>query len=418
MAAAKEKVLLAYSGGLDTSTILLWLMEKGYEVLAFIANVGQREDFEAVEKKALKIGATKFFCEDLCEEFVTEFIFDGIRANAVYDGRYLMGTSYARPCISRKLVEVARREGCKYISHGATGKGNDAVRFELSCYACDPDIQVIAPWREPEFLERFKGRPDLLEYAKKNGIEVSATPSSPYSEDENLFHISHESGILEDPATECPESVYNMVKSPMEAAEKPEIIDVHFKDGVPVKVVNKTDGTEKVGALALFLYLNELGSKHGIGRLDMVENRFIGVKSRGIYENPGAFILRECHMDIEGIAMDREVLRLRDMLAVRFSELVYNGFWFSPEMDFIRAALYQSQEAIDGRVTARLYRGTVFPLSRESPSSLYDKDLVSFDIEGGFCPPDQGGFIRINAIRLKAHHHIMKKRNAENAAQK
>jgi argininosuccinate synthase len=402
---------LAYSGGLDTSTILVWLIEQGYEVYAYIADVGQKEDYAAVEAKALKLGAKKFFCEDLKNEFVTEFIWTWLKSNATYDGRYLLGTALARPCIARRQALIAEREGCDFVSHGATGKGNDQVRFELGVYACAPQIKVLAPWREKSFLERFKGRPDLLEYAKANGIEVSATPSSPYSEDENLFHVSHESGILEDPDVPAPESVYSWTASPEEAAKlKPELLDIEFRDGVPVRVANKQDGTEKTDPVELFAYLNEVGGRHGIGRLDMVENRFIGVKSRGIYENPAASILLEAHRDIEGVAMDREVLRLRDMLAVKFAEFVYNGFWFSPEMEFLLAALNKASDAIDGVVTVRLFAGVVYPIARASPTSLYDKDLVSFDVEGGFVPNESTGFIKINSIRLKAHHYIMQQR--------
>lgn len=315
---------------------------------------------------------------------------------------------------ARRQAEIAIREGCQLVAHGATGKGNDQVRFELGVYAIAPELKVLAPWREDSFLARFKGRPDLLEYAKANGIPVSATPSAPYSEDENMFHISHESGILEDPEAAAPESVYSWTVSPQLASKlEPERIEIEFKNGVPVRVTNLADQTVKSDSVELFLYLNELGKKHGIGRLDMVENRFIGVKSRGIYENPAASILLQAHMDLEGIAMDREVLRLRNLLAVRFSECVYNGFWFSPEMEFLIAAFNKAQEGVDGVVTLQLYAGVPFPVSRSSPNSLYDKDLVSFDVEGGFVPGHSTGFININAIRLKAHHYIKKKRVAQ-----
>lgn len=402
-------MVLAYSGGLDTSCILKWLIDEGHEVVAFIANVGQDEDFEEARRKAEAIGACRVYVEDLRREFVTDFIFPAIKANAIYEGRYLLGTSLARPCIARRHIEIARREDCHLVSHGSTGKGNDQVRFELTFYALAPDIQVIAPWRTPEFLARFKGRPDLLAYAAEKGIPVTATTAKPYSMDDNLYHISYESGILEDPSHSPTEDMFRWTKSLSEAASEPEDIAIHFKDGVPVKLVNLTRDTTLEEPLELFIALNELGSRHGIGRIDIVENRFIGIKSRGVYETPGGTILREAHMDIEGIAMDREVMRLRDMLSPKFAELVYNGFWFSPEMDFLMAAIEKSQEVIDGVVRMRLFRGRAMVIGRESHSSLYDRDLVSMDIEGGFNPLDSEGFIKINSIRLKAHHAIMQK---------
>jgi len=405
----KEKIVLAYSGGLDTSCILKWLVEKGYDVIAYVADVGQEADFEKVKEKALKTGASKVYVEDLKEEFVTEFIFPAIKANAVYEGRYLLGTSLARPLIAKKQIEIAHMEKAKYVSHGATGKGNDQVRFELTYYALDPKIKVISPWKTEEFLKQFKGRTDLINYAKEKGIPIDATHKKPYSEDDNLMHISHEAGILEDPNHAPEEHVFSKTVSPKNAPDKETKIEIHFKDGLPIKVVNLEDGTVKEKPLELFQYLNKLGSENGIGRVDMVENRFIGIKSRGIYENPGATILHDAHVDIEAIAMDREVMRLRDMLSPKFAELVYNGFWFSPEMDFLSAAINKSQEVIDGVVTIALYKGNVTILGRASPSSLYDKELSSMDIEGGFNQMDSSGFIKINAIRLMAHRAIIDK---------
>jgi argininosuccinate synthase len=404
----KGKVVLAYSGGLDTSCILKWLIDQGHEVVAYIANVGQDEDFEEAGRKATAIGASKVYVEDLRRQFVTDFIFPAIKANAIYEGRYLLGTSLARPCIARRHVEIARAEGCNAVSHGSTGKGNDQVRFELAFYALAPDLKVIAPWRNAEFLARFKGRPDLLAYAQEQGIPVTATTAKPYSMDDNLYHISYESGILEDPKRSPSEDMFRWTKSIENASPTPEDIAITFKDGVPVKL--ESGDRTWTDPLELFLALNEMGSRHGIGRIDIVENRFVGIKSRGVYETPGGTILREAHMDIEGIAMDREVMRLRDSLSPKFSELIYNGFWFSPEMDFLMAALDKSQEAIDGVVYLRLFRGRAMVIGRESPSSLYDRDLVSMDIEGGFNPLDSEGFIKINAIRLKAHHAIMARR--------
>ena len=406
---AKGKVVLAYSGGLDTSIILKWLLEEGYEVFAYIANIGQEEDFEAAEQKALKIGATRVFIEDLRKEFVTDFIYPVYKANTLYEGRYLLGTAIARPLISKRQIEIAEEVGAEYVSHGATGKGNDQVRFELAYYALNPQIKVIAPWKDKDFLEAFKGRTDLLEYAEKHGIPTKQSASKPYSEDDNLLHISHEAGVLEDPGHEPDESIYSRTVSPEEAPDTPTKITVEFKDGIPVKVTNLDDGTVKTDALELFEYLNKVGSENGIGRLDMVENRFVGIKSRGVYETPGGAILHEAHKDIEGIAMDREVMRLRDMLAAKFAELVYNGFWFSPEMDFLMSAIDKSQELIDGEVTLKLYKGVAYPVARTSPSSLYDQDLASMDIEGGYNQEDAEGFIKINAIRLMAHRNIVHK---------
>ncbi|MCP3873742.1 MAG: argininosuccinate synthase [Desulfobacteraceae bacterium] len=408
---SKGKVVLAYSGGLDTSIILKWLLEQGYEVFAYMANIGQQEDFEAAEQKALKIGASKVFIEDMRKEFVTDYIFPVYKANAIYEGRYLLGTAIARPIISKKQIQIAEQVGAQFVSHGATGKGNDQVRFELSYYALNPKIKVIAPWKNRDFLNAFKGRTDLLEYAEKHGIPTKQTASKPYSEDDNLLHISHEAGVLEDPGHECEENIYSHTVSPEKAPEKPTKIKLEFKDGIPVKVTNLEDGTIKTDALELFEYLNEMGRQNGIGRLDMVENRFVGIKSRGVYETPGGTILHEAHKDIEGIAMDREVMRLRDMLSAKFSELVYNGFWFSPEMDFLMVAIDKSQEVIDGEVTLKLYKGVAYPVARTSPSSLYDQDLSSMDIAGGYNQEDAEGFIKINAIRLMAHKNIIDKKN-------
>ncbi|MEW6722163.1 MAG: argininosuccinate synthase [Candidatus Micrarchaeota archaeon] len=402
-----KKVVLAYSGGLDTSCILKWLVERGYEVVAYIADVGQQEDFAAAKEKALKVGASKVYVEDLKKEFVTDFIFPAIKANAIYEGRYLLGTSLARPLIAKGQMEVAAKENAEYVSHGATGKGNDQVRFELTYFALNPKIKVISPWKDPEFLARFKGRTDLINYAKEKGIPIKATHQKPYSTDANLMHISYESGVLEDPAAAPPEDIFEWTKSPKDAPDRETVLEIHFRDGIPVKVVNAGDRTEKTDPLELFIYLNELGAQNGVGRIDIVENRFVGIKSRGVYETPAATILRAAHMDIEAVAMDREVMRLRDMLEPKFSELVYNGFWFSPEMDFLMAAINKSQEVIDGVVRLSLYKGNITIKGRESPSSLYDKELSSMNIEGGFDQTDSVGFIKINAIRLMAHHAIM-----------
>jgi argininosuccinate synthase len=403
----KEKVVLAYSGGLDTSVILKWLIEKGYEVIAFVADVGQAEDFEECRNKALMLGASKVIVADLKREFVTDYVFKAVKANAVYEDRYLLGTALARPLIARKQVETAQAEGAGAVAHGATGKGNDQVRFELCYYSLVPNIKVIAPWKDPEFLETFKGRTDLLKYAAEKNIPVKASISKPYSEDENLMHISHEAGILEDPMFAMHKSMLVKMAMPQDAPDTETRLVITFKDGVPVKVLNKDDGTVKEDPYDLFVYLNKVGGENGVGLLDMVENRFVGIKSRGVYETPGATILYAAHRDIEGIAMDREVMRLRNMLTPKFSELIYYGFWFSPEMDFLMAAIDKSQEVIDGCVHLCLYKGNILIEGRESPSSLYNKDLSSMDIEGGFDQTDSRGFIKINAMRLMAHRAII-----------
>lgn len=405
----KEKIVLAYSGGLDTSVILKWLIDKGYDVIAYIADVGQDEDFAAAEKKALQIGASKVYVENLKREFVTDYIFPAIKANAIYENRYLLGTSLARPLIAKRQIEIAEQEKAEYVSHGATGKGNDQVRFELTYYALNPKIKVFSPWKNEEFLKEFTGRTDMLNYAEEKKIPVKASLKKPYSEDDNLMHISHEAGILEDPAYKPEKDIFSKVILPQNAPDKETKINIHFKDGNPVKVVNPDENIELTDPLELFVYLNEVGSKNGIGLLDMVENRFVGIKSRGVYETPGATILFHAHMDIEGIAMDREVMRLKYMLSPKFSEIVYNGFWFSPEMEFLMAAINKSQELIDGVVYLTLYKGNILVDGRESPSSLYDKSLSSMDIEGGFNQKDSEGFIKINAIRLMAHRAITKR---------
>lgn len=407
---SKPKVVLAYSGGLDTSVILRWLANKGYEVICYVGNIGQQEDFDAVREKAVQSGASQVFVEDLREEFVTEFIFSALLGNAVYEGRYLLGTSLARPCLARRQIEIAEKVGAGYVAHGSTGKGNDQVRFELAYYALKPDIQVIAPWRDPEFLGQFSGRTDLLDYAEEHGIPVTATRRKPYSEDENLMHISHEAGILEDPLLRPEENVFTRTVSPKAAPDQETIVEVHFRDGLPVRVVNEAEGVVKRDPLELYMYLNRVAGENGVGRVDLVENRFIGIKSRGIYETPAATVLWLAHRDLEGLAMDKEVMHLRDLLIPKFAELIYNGFWFSPEMDFILAAFQKAQESITGRVVLSLYKGNVEVIGRESPTSLYDPDISSMDKEGGFDATDSTGFININAIRLKAHHLVLRQR--------
>lgn len=368
-----------------------------------MANIGQEEDFEAAREKALKIGATAVYIEDIRRDFVNTTIFPAIQANCLYEGVYLLGTSLARPVIAAKQMEIAKREGCQFVSHGCTGKGNDQVRFELAFYAIDPKIQVIAPWRVPEFYNRFQGRSDLLAYAAEKGIPVQQTAAKPWSTDENLYHISYEAGILEDPNVTPPVDMWKLTTNPEKAPDTPEHLAITFKAGIPVKVENLGDGHVETDPLDLFLYLNHLGRKHGVGRVDIVENRFIGIKSRGCYETPGGTILRAAHVDLEGLAMDREARRLRDSLGVRLSEILYNGYWFTAEREIIQAAVTESQKYIDGTVRVKLYKGSVTMEGRTSPNSLYDQDLSSMDIAGGFHPLDSEGFIKIQSIRLKAY---------------
>jgi argininosuccinate synthase len=405
-----KKVVLAYSGGLDTSVILKWLINKNYEVICFVGNVGQQEDFAAIEKKAFQTGASAVHTVDLRKSFVTNFIFPALQGNALYEGRYLLGTALARPILAEAQIKIATKVGAIAVSHGSTGKGNDQVRFELTYYALNPEIKVISPWKDPEFLNQFKGRQDLLDYAEQWDIPVTASKKRPFSEDENLMHISHEAGVLEDPTYRPEESVFSRTKALDKAPDNESLVEITFSNGLPVQVVNQNDGTTKTDPLEQFIYLNELGSKHSVGRLDMVENRFIGIKSRGVYETPAGTILWIAHRDLEGIAMDKEVMHLRDMLIPKFSELIYNGFWFSPEMEFIMSAFKKSQEAIDGKVLLSLIKGNAIPVNRHSPTSLYDQDFSSMEVEGGFDALDSKGFINIHSIRLKAHNLVLREK--------
>ena len=404
------KVVLAYSGGLDTACILKTLIDRGHEVVAYIADVGQKEDFGDIAERARKTGASDVFVEDLRREFVTNFIFPSIAGNAVYENRYLLGTALARPVIAKRQVEIALEVGAAAVAHGATGKGNDQVRFELAFAALAPRLGVIAPWKEREFLERFQGRTDLLAFAREHAIPVEATAEKPFSSDENLMHRSYEAGVLEDPDTSPAEDMFKLTRSPREAPESSTQLAISFKDAIPIKVENIDNGTVHTEPVELFEYLNQEGGIAGIGRIDMVENRCVGIKSRGVYETPGGSILHHALRDLEGMAMDREVLRLRDMLSPRFAELIYNGFWFSPEMDFVRVAFQQSEKLIDGRVHVELYKGNVVSKGRRSSTSLYDQELSSMDMAGGYDQEDARGFIRINALRLRAHKLILRKK--------
>jgi argininosuccinate synthase len=405
----KPKLVLAYSGGLDTSVILKWLSEKGYDVICFCANVGQHgEDFTAVRAKALSCGAIECICTDLREEFVAGYVFESIKSNALYEGRYLLGTSIARPCISKEQVRIARQFGAKFVAHGATGKGNDQVRFEMCAQALAPDITTIAPWRDPEFLESFKGRTDLLNYCAKHGIPVDAKPKANYSVDENLYHTSYESGMLEDPTVGPDESMFKMTVSPQNAPDAKESISVEFKAGVPVSITNHTNPAKHTNPLDIFLYANEVAGRNGIGRIDIVENRFVGIKSRGVYETPGGTLLREAHLDIEGLTLDREVKRLTELMGLEFSQFCYQGFWFAPEMELIRNSINFAQKDVDGTVNMELYKGNITVTGRSSPKTLYSADLASMDIDDAgegfdYNPKDSQGFIRINSVRLKMY---------------
>lgn len=409
MSETKPKVVLAYSGGLDTSVILKWLCEKGYDVVAFCANVGQfEEDFSAIQAKAISVGASKCVITDLRKDFVDNYVFEAVKANGIYESRYLLGTSIARPCISKEMIRIAEEEGAQFIAHGATGKGNDQVRFEMCAQALSPTIGAIAPWRDPEFIESFKGRKDLLAYCTKHGIPVDAKPKANYSIDENLYHTSYESGQLEDAACGPDESMFKMTTSPKDAPEEAETVFIEFKNGIPTKITNKGDGTEITDSLELFLYCNKIAGKHGVGRIDIVENRFVGIKSRGVYETPGGTLLRQAHLDLEGICMDREVKRITEGLASEFARLCYNGFWFAPEMDLIRNSIDFGQRDVEGVVEIELYKGNITIRGRSSPKALYNADLASMDIEGGgeafdYNPADSQGFIRINSVRLKTY---------------
>ena len=393
---SKEKIILAYSGGLDTSVILKWLSNKGFDVIAYVADVGQDEDFKAIEEKAYATGASKVYIEDLKKPLVTDYIFPALKANTIYEGTYMLGTSLARPIIAKRHIEIAKKEGTKYVAHGATGKGNDQVRFEFGYYMNMSDVKIISPWKDAEWLSQ-------LAYAEKYGIPVKASLKKPYSEDENLIHISHEAGILEDPSKRCPEDVYSITVSPKAAPEEETLLEIEFEAGVPVCVKNLGTGESVSDPLEMILYLNRMGHDNGIGRVDMVENRFIGIKSRGVYETPGCEILWKAHHNLEGLCMDKEAMHLRDMLSPKYAELIYNGYWGAPEFDMLTALFDESQKYVTGKATVALYKGNVINAGITSPLSLYNEDLGSMDKAGGYHPLDCKGFININAIRLMAN---------------
>ncbi len=388
-----NKIVLAYSGGLDTSVILKWLSEE-YEcpIIAYSADIGQEEDWEAVKKKGLATGAEKVIVSDMKEEFVKDYIFPAFRANAIYEGSYLLGTSLARPIIAKEQVRIAQQEGADAVSHGATGKGNDQVRFELGYIGLDPKLKIIAPWRTWDLNSRAK----LVAFAEQHSIPIPVTKEKPYSSDENLLHISFEGGILENPWNEPDEAMFKLTVSPENAPDKPTYIEIEFANGDPVAI----DG-EKMDPFTLFSKLNKLGGANGIGRLDMVENRFVGMKSRGVYETPGGTILRAAHRDLETITLDREVMRIRDSLIPQYAQLVYNGFWFSPERELLQTTMDASQKNVNGVVRLKLYKGNCIPVGRKSDQSLYQESFATFEEDVVYNQGDATGFIRLNGLRLK-----------------
>jgi argininosuccinate synthase len=405
------KIVLAYSGGLDTSVILRWLKENYQaEIIAFCADIGQEEELAGLDKKALSTGASKCIIDDLREEFARDFIFPMMQAGAIYEGQYFLGTSIARPLIAKRMVEIARAEKADAIAHGATGKGNDQVRFELTAAALAPELQVIAPWREERFREEFPGRAEMIAYAAAHKIPVEASAAKPYSMDRNLLHISFESGMLEDPWFDASSAeardMYKLSVAPEDAPDEAEYVELEFRDGDCVAVNGKT-----LSPLGVMQTLNKLGGKHGIGRVDLVENRFVGMKSRGVYETPGGALLHFAHRQMESLTMDREVMHLRDSLVPKYSTLVYNGFWFAPERRALQALVTESQRDVTGVVRLKLYKGNIIAAGRKSPKSLYDPQVAT--MEGGgadaYDQSDATGFIRLNALRLKARAAVSDK---------
>ncbi len=387
-----NKVVLAYSGGLDTSVILKWLIENyKCEVVTFSADIGQDDEMGQVRENAEKTGASKIYIDDLKEEFVKDYVFPAFRANAIYEGQYLLGTSIARPLIAKRQMEIAAIEAADGVSHGATGKGNDQVRFELGYLAINPHIKIIAPWREWD----LNSRTALMDFAKQHGISVPTTHKKPYSTDGNLLHKSYEGGVLEDPWANAPDDIYTLSVSPAEAPDQPEVIDIDFVKGDPVSI-----NGEALSPANLLTSLNRYGGKHGIGRVDIVENRFVGMKSRGVYETPGGTILRAAHMAVESITLDREVMHLRDAMIPKYAELIYNGFWFSPEMQLLQNMIDDTQKPVSGTARLELYKGNCQVLGRKSDRSLYREDFATFEDDDVYSQKDAEGFIRLNALRL------------------
>lgn len=404
---SKEKLVLAYSGGLDTSVLVHWMDAQGYDVIALCLDLGQKvEDLEEIREKGLKAGASKVIIRNVEEEFVKDFVNPSIQWNAIYEGTYLLGTSLARPLISKIQIEVAAEEGATAVGHGATGKGNDQVRFELAYYALNPDIKVVAPWKMPEFYERYPGRNELLAYAEEAGIPVKATKSQPWSSDENLMHISFESGMLEDPWQAPRQDMFELSNSPQDAPDETEELLIDFEAGVAVAI-----NGEKFSPAQLLTRLNEIGGKHGIGRIDMVESRFVGMKSRGVYETPGGTILHIAHRAMESITVDRDVINLKDSLTTRFSTLLYNGFWYSPEMQVLLNMGKDTQTHVTGQVRLELYKGNCMVTGRRSPYTLYSEEIATMEADdGAYDPQDALGFIKLHALPLKVNHRVAQKK--------
>ncbi len=396
-----KKVVLAYSGGLDTSIIIQWLKENYQcEVIAFVADLGQGEEVEPVREKAIKTGASKVYVEDLKEEFARDFIFPMLRANALYEGQYLLGTSIARPLIAKKQIEILQKENAEAVSHGATGKGNDQVRFELTYYAFQPNVKIIAPWRE----WTFKSRTDLIDYAEKHGIPVPVSKAKPYSSDRNLLHISFEGGILEDPWSEPPEDMFLLTKSPEKAPDKATYIEIEYEKGNPVAI-----NGERLAPYPLLTKLNLIAGENGIGRVDLVENRFVGMKSRGVYETPGGTVLHAAHRAIESITMDREVLKIRDSLIPQYATMVYNGFWYAPERELLQNMIDDTQQKVSGVARLKLYKGNCTTVGRKSAHSLFSEEFATFEKDSVYNQKDAEGFIRLNALRLRIRSLLQKK---------
>ena len=399
------KIVLAYSGGLDTSVLLSWIKETyDAEMIAFCADIGQEEELKGLDKKARKTGASKIYIDDLTEEFARDFIFPMIQAGAIYENQYFLGTSIARPLIAKRMIEIARKEKADAVGHGATGKGNDQVRFELTAYALEPNIKVIAPWREERFRKQFPGRAEMIAYCAAKGIPVEASAKKPYSMDRNLLHISFESGILEDPWMEPPKDMFKLSVSPEDAPNRSEYVTLDFVRGICVAVNGK-----RLSPANVMRTLNKLGGKHGVGRVDLVENRFVGMKSRGVYETPGGAILHSAHRQMETLTMDREVMHLRDSLIPRYSELVYYGFWFSPERLALQALVTESQQNVTGTVRLKLYKGNIMTVGRKSALSLYRPDIATMESgESIYNQDDATGFIKLNALRLRVKAMVEK----------
>lgn len=395
-----KKVVLAYSGGLDTSVILRWLIDTYQcEVIAFCADLGQGEELTPVEEKAKRVGASKIYIEDLREEFVQDFVFPMLRANAFYEGGYLLGTSIARPLIAKRQIEIARQENADAVSHGATGKGNDQVRFELTYYALQPNIHIIAPWRTWD----KQSRSDLIAYAEQHGIPIPVTKEKPYSTDRNLLHISYEGGILEDPWLEPYSDMFMLSVSPEQAPDKAEYVEIDYEAGNPVAI-----NGERLSPAALLAKANELGGKHGVGRVDLVENRYVGMKSRGVYETPGGTILHVAHRAVESLTLDREVLHLRDSLISRYAEMVYYGYWFAPEREMLQITIDEAQKNVTGTARLKLYKGNVIVAGRKSDKTLYNPQVATFEAGGDYRQADAEGFIRLNALRLRLRASVQK----------